>query len=286
MTGKPAIDVAIVNWNTSAAAIAAAEAYRDSVGIDAAVTIADNASSPEQQRLLEDGCPAGVRLELNELNLGYGTAANRALRGGGGEMVCVSNADVLPTPEALARLAETVRQTPMAGMVGPRFGSDTDRYHAKLPGTATMLMRIFIGSFARGAMPNPEPGEVEEVGQPSGACFLVKRQVWEQVGGFDEAFFLWYEDVDLAKRLYDAGLHNLVVGSAQVRHVGAESFGQVDRKRQQAIRLASVSHYIDKHHSAISSLAKPLLGIAGRLRAGGVKAVPASTAPPSRERLR
>jgi N-acetylglucosaminyl-diphospho-decaprenol L-rhamnosyltransferase len=285
VTGKPAIDVAIINWNTSAPAIAAAEAYRDSEGIETTVTIADNASNPEQQRLLEDGCPSGVRLELNERNLGYGTAANRALRGGNGEMICVSNADVLPTPGALATLAETTLRTPMAGMVGPRFGSDTDRYHAKLPGTATMLMRIFIGSFARGAVPNPEPGEVEVVGQPSGACFLVKRQVWEQVGGFDEAFFLWYEDVDLAKRLHNAGLHNLVVGSARVRHVGGGSFGQVDRKRQQAIRLTSISHYIDKHHSSISPIAKPLLRIAGRLRAGGVKVVPPSTTAASREKL-
>jgi N-acetylglucosaminyl-diphospho-decaprenol L-rhamnosyltransferase len=279
------IDVAIVNWNTSAAAIAATEAYRDSAGVEATVTIADNASVPEQRRLLEDGCPSGVRLQLNERNLGYGTAANRALRDGGGELVCVSNADVLPAPNALATLAETTLRTPGAGMVGPRFGSDTDRYHAKLPGTATMLVRIFIGSFARGAVPNPEPGEVEEVGQPSGACFLIEREVWERVGGFDEDFFLWYEDVDLARRLHDAGLHNLVVGSAMVRHAGGESFGQVDRKRQQAIRLASVGRYIDKHHRSISPLAKPLLGVAGRLRAGGVKAATPSTTAAGGEKI-
>ncbi len=286
MTGKPKIDVAIVNWNTSAAAMAAAEAYRDSEGIETAVTIADNASSPEQRRLLEGGCPSGVRLELNERNLGYGTAANRALRGGSGELICVSNADVLPAPDALARLAETTLRTPGAGMVGPRFGGDTDRYHARLPSATTMLVRIFVGSFARGAMPNPEPGEVEEVEQPSGACFLVKRETWEEIAGFDEAFFLWYEDVDLAKRLHDAGLHNLVVGSAKVRHIGGESFGQVDRQRQQAIRLASVSHYIDKHHSSISPIARPLLRIAGRLRAGGVKVVPSSITAASREKPR
>jgi N-acetylglucosaminyl-diphospho-decaprenol L-rhamnosyltransferase len=270
------IDVAIVNWNTAQAALAAAEAFRDSEGIAATVTIADNASSDEQRDLLRKGCPPEVTLALSDRNLGYGVAANRVLRHGSGELVCVSNADVLPSPEALAALAETAFSEAKAGMIGPTFGSDTDRYHASLPNAVTMLVRIFVGSFARGAVPNPQPGEVEEIGQPSGACFLVKRQTWEQVGGFDEGFFLWYEDVDLAKRLHDGGFRNVVVGSARVGHVGAESFAQIDRRRQQAIRLASVEHYIRQHHRAFIPLAIPLLRLARRLRAGGARAMPST----------
>ncbi len=268
---EPTIDVAIVNWNTAQAALSAAQAYRNSAGVAASVTIADNASRAEQQRVLEDGCPSGVTLQLNRTNLGYGTAANRVLRDGTGDLVCVSNADVKPAPEALRVLSEAAGE-PMAGMVGPRFGDDTDRYHAQLPGGPTMLVRIFIGSFARGEVLNPAVGEVEEVGQPSGACFVVSREAWERIGGFDEGYFLWYEDVDLAKRLRDAGYRNLVVGAAQVRHVGAESFGQIDRRRQQAIRLASVGRYIDKHHSSLAPLATPLLHLSRRLRAGGATA--------------
>lgn len=277
-SGETTVDVAIVNWNTSSAALAAAEAYGASAGVTAAVTVADNASQAEQRRLLREGCPPGVELELNDRNLGYGTAANRALQGGSGELICVSNADVLPSPAALAELSAIALDDPQAGMVGPTFGSSTDRYHASLPGAATMLARIFVGSFAQGAVPNPQPGEVEEVGQPSGACFVVKRQTWERLGGFDEGFFLWYEDVDLAKRLHDAGLRNMVVGSAKVGHVGAESFAQIDRQRQQAIRLASVDRYISKHHRKASPLAAPLLRIARRLRAGG-KVAGEATAP-------
>ena len=268
---EPAIDVAIVNWNTAQAALSAAQAYRDSAGVAASVTIADNASRVEQQQALEDGCPSGVTLQLNQENLGYGTAANRVLRGGTGDMVCISNADVTPAPEALRMLAEAAAE-PMAGMVGPRFGEDTDRYHAQLPSGPTMLVRIFIGSFARGEVPSPAAGEGEEVGQPSGACFVVSRDTWERIGGFDEGYFLWYEDVDLAKRLRDRGYRNLVVGTAQVRHVGAESFGQIDPRHQQAIRLASVGRYIGQHHRRLTPLATPLLRLSSRLRAGGATA--------------
>lgn len=263
------VDVAIVNWNTAEAALAAARAYLASEGVEARVTIVDNDSRPEQREVLRGGCPQGVRLDFGEENVGYGRAANRALRQGSGKLVCVSNADVLPEPGALAALAAVADEEPRVGMVGPVFGGDTDRYHAALPGAATMLARIFVGSFGERALPSPAAGAVSEVGQPSGACFVVRREVWEEAGGFDEGFFLWYEDVDLAKRLQDGGRRNLVAGSARVGHAGAEAFAQIDARRLQAIRLGSVERYIRIHHRRAIPIAAPLLRLSRRLRAGG-----------------
>jgi N-acetylglucosaminyl-diphospho-decaprenol L-rhamnosyltransferase len=265
----PAVDVAIVNWNTAEAALEAAAAYLASEGVDARVTIVDNDSRREQRELLREGCPADVRLDLAGENLGYGRAANRALREGDAAFVCISNADVLPGRGALAALAAVASAEPRGGMVGPVFDGETDRYHAALPGTATMLGRIFVGSFGERRQPSPMAGEVAEVGQPSGACFVVRRETWEALAGFDEGFFLWYEDVDLARRLSDAGYRNLVVGSARVGHSGAEAFVQVDRRRQQTIRLRSVERYIRLHHHWATPIAAPLLRLSQRLRADG-----------------
>ncbi len=267
----PAIDIAIVNWNTAEVALAAARAYLASEGVEARVAIIDNESRPEQRQLLRDGCPEGIRLNLSERNLGYGRAANKMLSKGTGELVCVSNADVLPEPGALTALAAVARDDSKAGMVGPVFGGDTDRYHAALPGTVTMLARIFAGSFGERPQPSPATGAVAEVGQPSGACFVVRRETWEEMGGFDEGFFLWYEDVDLAKRLHDAGYRNLIAGSARVGHAGAEAFVQIDRREQQAIRLRSVERYIRLHHGWAMPIAAPLLRLSRRLRAGGAR---------------
>jgi GT2 family glycosyltransferase len=263
-----AIDVAIVNWNTAEAALAAAGAYVASERIEPRVTIVDNASRSGQRQVLQEGCPPGVRLELREENLGYGAAANLALRDGEAELVCVSNADVLPEPGALAALAAVALGERDAGMVGPAFGGETDRYHSRLPSAAAMLGRIFAGSFARGAVQPPSSGEVKEADQPSGACFVLRRTTWERLGGFDEGFFLWYEDVDLAKRLRDAGFRNLITGSANVGHEGARSFAQLNSRTQQAIRLDSVERYIRKHHRAAMPIAAPLLRVSRRLRAG------------------
>jgi N-acetylglucosaminyl-diphospho-decaprenol L-rhamnosyltransferase len=258
-----AIDVAVVNWNTAGAAVDAARAYLGSTGVEASVTIIDNRSAESDRRALEDGLPAGAALDLADENLGYGRAANRALAGGRGEMVCVSNADVRPEPSALAELAAVAGGDPRAGMVGPALEGDTDIYHAELPGRVALLGQVFAGSFMRRPVASPEPGVVREVGQPSGACFLMRRETWERFGGFDDGFFLWYEDVDLAKRLHDAGYRNLLVGSARVGHEAARSFNQLDRRTMQSIRRPSLRRYIGKHHRRLAPVAAPLFRISG-----------------------
>ncbi len=265
-TARIPIDIVIVNWNTVEAAIEAAGAYLRSDSVEARVTVVDNASQTEQRELLEEGCPKDARLMLQEENLGYGRAANLALRDGTAELVCVSNADVLPERGALAALAAVAQRETRVGMVGPAFGGKTDRYHSQLPTGVAMLGRIFAGTFARGPVPPPAPGEVKTVGQPSGACFLMRRETWELMQGFDDGFFLWYEDVDLAKRLHDQGYRNLVVGSARVGHSGASSFVQIDRPRLRAIRLVSVERYIQKHHPRLWTFTPMLLGVSRRLR--------------------
>jgi N-acetylglucosaminyl-diphospho-decaprenol L-rhamnosyltransferase len=241
-----------------------------SENVDARVVIIDNDSAPEQLELLRTGLPDGVRLRAEAANMGYGAAANRALAEGGAELLLVSNADVRPAPEALAALAAAASAAPDAGMVGPVFEGERTEYHARLAAAPTMLVRIFAGGFNRRPVPVPAAGEVAEADQPSGACFVFQRQLWERLGGFDEGFFLWYEDVDLALRARQSGARNLIVGSARVSHRGGEAFERLDQRRQQALRLDSLQRYIDKHHSGLTAtLARPLIAISRRLRAGG-----------------
>ena len=107
-----------------------------------------------------------------------GRAANLALGDGTAELVCVSNADVLPEPS-----------TGDARRGRPRGGASRDgrpclwRQDRPLPLAAahrmTMLGRIFAGTFSRGPVPPPAPDEVKAVGQPSGACFVMQRETWE-----------------------------------------------------------------------------------------------------------
>jgi N-acetylglucosaminyl-diphospho-decaprenol L-rhamnosyltransferase len=152
-------------------------------------------------------------------------------------------------------------------MVGPVFTGGGNRHHARIPSAPTLAARLFAGRAGTRVPPLPRGSETLAVEQPSGACFLMRRDAWEAAGGFDEEFFLWYEDVDLARRLLDLGRRNLVVGAAVAHHQGGSSFAQLPAARAQEIRLDSMQRYIAKHHPRLSRPARPLIALARRLRA-------------------
>ncbi|HEY5976321.1 MAG TPA: glycosyltransferase family 2 protein [Solirubrobacterales bacterium] len=262
------IDVAVVNWNTAEAASESSRAYLASAGAELNVTIVDNASEPEERAKLERLHPEGAELILSEKNLGFGAGANRALRDGDSEFVCVSNADVVPEPDAIAILAAFCDKTRECGMVGPAF-VEQSAYHARLPKPTALALRPLIGGLGHHPVPSPAPGKTIEVEQPAGACFVVRREVWERLGGFDEGYFLWYEDVDLARRLRDGGLRNFVCGSARVHHSGGLAIGTMSRSDHQAARLDGLDRYLRKFHPRARQVAAPLLAVAHRVRAPG-----------------
>ena len=265
------IDVVIVSWNTSAQAIEAARAFAASRRVDARVLVVDNASLPEERRRLVDRAGEDFELVASPSNLGFGGAANLGLSGGTNPYVAVSNPDVVPSPDTLSKLVEVAKSEPAAGMVGPVFSGSGNIYHDQLPGPLTLLLRTAIGGFGRRTVPIPGPGQIARVEQPSGACFVMNRETWEAAGGFDDGYFLWYEDVDLARRLLDSGKTGLIVGGAVVEHSGGSSFERVSDSRQQALRLESLRRYLRIHHPRTSRFSGPLFRLIARTRARGAE---------------
>lgn len=260
------VTVAIVNWNTAAAARAAATAYLASTGVDVEVTIVDNGSAPGDLARLRESVPAGVTIDLAGRNLGYGAAVNRGLAAAATTLVCASNADVRPEPDMLARLADVALADERIGLAAPRLTGATRAYHAHLPAAHTLPLRALIGAWGHRTVADPPPGVVVHVEQPGGACLVVRAETWRAVGGFDTGFFLWFEDVDLARRMRASGHVNVVVGSAVADHHGAEAFVQVDPRLKQAIRLRSLNRYVGKHHPRLASLTRVSTAAAHLLR--------------------
>lgn len=259
----PTVEVAIVNWNTAMASCTCAASALESAGVDVTVTIIDNDSALEDRAIFERELPDGVRLILGDDNPGFGTGANRALEGGESEYVCVSNPDIAPQVDTLAQLIGFLKRHPDAGVVGPRF-LDESIYHAEFPKGASLPFRAFVGRIGHHPVASPPPGEYVEAGQPAGAFFVMRRSLWQQLGGFDEGFFLWYEDVDLAKRAQDAGFTNYLVGAAAVTHGEGISTGGLPSALHQEIRIRSLQRYAGKHHPWASRLGAPVMHL-GRL---------------------
>ena len=195
------------------------------------VVLADNGSTDGTPQAAVERYP-NVRLFETGANLGYGTAVNRAIaalsaeEGADDDWVIVANPDVQWGPGSIDALLDAAARWPRAGALGPLIRDPDGSVYPSarhLPSLIRGGMHAVLGPFWRR---NPwtaayrqerlEPSE-RPVGWLSGSCLLVRRSAFSQVGGFDERYFMYMEDVDLGDRLGKRRLAQrlcAVVGSA------------------------------------------------------------------------
>ena len=177
---------------------------------------------------------ADVRVVSPQRNLGYGAGVNRGLAVLSGltpapEWVLVSNPDLRVHPGAVGALRRVLETRPSWAMVGPRiFTEEGDvypsvrRFPSFLDAAGHALLALFVpeNRFTRRYNPGTPEGEsVVEAGWISGSCFLARRDALEELGGFDESYFMYLEDTDLCWRAHQAGWGVGFAGAASVTHV-------------------------------------------------------------------
>jgi glycosyltransferase involved in cell wall biosynthesis/GT2 family glycosyltransferase len=205
------VDVVVVSYN-SAPHLARALA---GIPADATVTVIDNASSDESAAIARR---AGAHVVVNETNTGFAAAANQGVRLGHHELVLLLNPDAELGPDTLASLVQALEADPGLAVVSPRLvrpDGTEERVGWPFP-SAAGAWREALGLHR--LRPTAEPA-----GFVIGACFLVRRAQFEQVGGFDPRFWLYAEESDLCRRLHDAGWRVGVVDAARATHVGGAS---------------------------------------------------------------
>jgi len=180
-------------------------------------------------------------------NLGYGRGANRGVaQSPSHDFVVISNPDVVLHEGAVATLMRFLDEHDDIGLVGPRI--------VREDGSTYPSVRVFPNVFLAGAHAlvapwwpsNPwtkryrSPGEDGRVDWVSGACFLVRRRDYEAVGGFDESYFMFAEDMDLCWRLGRAGVGVAACGDAVVTHVEGVSRARAPQKMIIAHHLSAM----------------------------------------------
>ncbi|MBW3608175.1 MAG: glycosyltransferase family 2 protein [Actinobacteria bacterium] len=187
------------------------------------IVVADNGSRDGSLALLRARHPRVRVLSLGR-NLGFGGGANRGVRATAAPWVCVLNSDATPAPDWLAQLTAAPRDertwalgSVLVSAATGRIESAGDQYSAA--GYAYKLLRDH---------PLDElPAEPYRVFAAPGAAPVFRRDVFDALGGYEERFFLYYEDVDLAFRAVLTGWHALLVPSARVVHrLGATTRSQ------------------------------------------------------------
>jgi GT2 family glycosyltransferase len=247
------LSVVVVTWN-SAADI---EACIDSInfGSEFEVIVVDNASTDATRDKLSRY--HHLRLVANNSNCGYAHANNQGIKLATGEYVLLLNPDTRIELGALDTLARYLDEHPEASAVAPRLISPdgTTQYSIRSLPTASMLLweliglsRLFPNSrrFGRWKMKYFDYDRTGEVEQPMASCLVVRKTVLDQLGGMDEQFPMLYNDVDLSKRMSDAGWKTVYVADARVVHRHGASTKQA-RAKMIPESHRSAFRYLRKH---------------------------------------
>jgi GT2 family glycosyltransferase len=223
------VDVVIVSYNSHEHLREAAKPFTSQRDIH--VVVVDNASIDGSLSAL-----AGLPVETIPLdyNSGFAHGCNRGWTAGGAPYILFLNPDARLQAADLRRLVEVLEREPTAGVVAPRIVDEhnsIDFSIRRFPrlrsayGQAFFLQRLFpTASWVDEVIRDPAAYERSSVVEwISGACMLVRREVLEQVGGWDEGFFLYCEDIDLCKRIRDAGFEVRYESGCVAVHRGGAS---------------------------------------------------------------
>lgn len=221
---SPKISVVILNWNGRRYLYDCLTSLQAQTYTDFEVIMVDNGSTDGSVEWVAEHFPL-VRMICNETNVGFAAGNNQAIRASQAEFVVTLNNDTRVEPDWLASLVAAVEEDPSVGMCASKmlFADQSEIINS----TGISLDPVGIAWDRRGGEPDDgvEAAPVKVFGPCAGAA-LYRRTMLDQVGLFDEDFFAYLEDVDLAWRARLAGWHCLYVPQARVYHVHSATAGE------------------------------------------------------------
>jgi hypothetical protein len=210
--------VSIVHYNTPELLIRCLAALaEEGSGLRKKIIVVDNASERPPRREAVEAYP-DTEIILNPSNRGFGAANNQVFEGWRAKAYLVTNPDVILPPAGLLPLWEHLRTHPDTGVLGCRLLYPDGRAQPSCRRYPTLRAVLLRGLLSEGLAAHFAPirryfmaGEVHDdsirVDWVLGSCLLIRGDVLEKVKGFDEGYFMYYEDIDLCYRVRRAGWH-------------------------------------------------------------------------------
>ncbi len=271
------LDLIIVNYkSTDYLNDCLGSVYQSLNGSKANIYVVDNGSGDHIDRI-KGSFPEVNILKYNR-NLGYSRAVNLASKKSSSDFVVFLNPDTIIENGIFESAKAFMDANPDVGILGPMI-LDPDgcvqgsarafpTFRSVLTGRRSLITKIFPGSRITCAniLSNNSDGKTPmEVDWVSGACMLVRREALDEVGLFDERFFLYWEDVDLCKRMADGGWKVVYYPLAKVEHSGG---GSSERNLVRSVFEFHKSAYLYfvKHYKSCRFFLKPLIIISLSLR--------------------
>jgi len=273
---RPTVDVCVVTWNTAAVTVGALRHLLDTdQGCEMRLLVRDNGSTDGTVEELARRVPE-AEVEVGSENLGFGAAVNRIVSRSRAPWVFLLNSDAWPEPGAIGRLIRTGAEHPRAAAVAPRLERpDGSLEHSTFPFPSVGL--AWTLAFRRGGL-SPQAAEelmLEDswmhdrpraVDWAVGAALLIPRPAFEAVGGFDERYFMYVEDLEWCWRAHRRGFQIWFEPAAIVRHVGNASGARRYGARRTEAYYANTHRFFRREHGRAAEAAYRAINAIGSAR--------------------
>lgn len=254
MDHTPLLSVIIVSYNTREMTLQCLGTLAEALdGIASEVFVVDNGSNDGSVEAIRSA-HSSVHVLQNSVNLGFGAANNEGLQAAAGRFILLLNSDAFPEPNAIREMLSFLQEHADAGVAGPRILNQDGSLQIscyKFPSPVHAWKENLWLSRGYNDWAHDEVREVEFV---IGACMLVRREAFLDVGGFDEKYFMYSEEADWERRMRDRGWKVMFVPSARVTHLGGAS-GASEKASVTRHFFTSLDYYSRKHHGIIGLLA-------------------------------
>lgn len=250
------ISIVTVNYKTKPYLARMLESLFAHLAGEAEVFVVENGSRDDLSDLEAKFTKA--RFIYSKENLGFAGGCNLAIKESKGDYVLLVNPDIIFDNDAACALAKHLDADPEVGIGGISLKNEDGSQQAcvwRFPrplDQALMLLKLphlfpNMGPIRRWLMKDFDYARTQDVDQVMGAFFCIRRKLLEEIGTLDDGYFMWYEEVDFAKRAADAGWKTRYYADVSARHTRGSSFLSIATFKKQLMVLHSLRRYARKH---------------------------------------
>ncbi len=254
------LSIIIVSWNVADLLAACLESLYTGLGsLRAEVIVVDSGSSDHTTALVRQRFPQVTLIEQAE-NIGFTRANNLGLARAQGRTLLLLNPDTEVSTDALPRLVAYLDANPEVGIAGPYTHNSDGSYQATRRRFPTPVTAFFESTWLQPYAPkrllehfyvnDAPPDQTLDVDWVQGSALMARRAVYEQIGGLDEGYVMYSEELDWCRRAKTAGWRVVFLAEAHITHHGGRSSDQVIARRQILFQQSKL-RYFRKYHGAL-----------------------------------
>jgi GT2 family glycosyltransferase len=256
------LSIVIVNWNSvDYLRTCLASVIKETHGIDYEIIVIDAASFDGSEAMVGSTF-ASVRFIQGRRNVGFGLSNNSACEAARGDAILFLNPDTEVVGPAITALHSALLRLPKAGAVGCRLlNSDGSLQTSCIQAFPTIANQVLDTEWLRKKWPAApvwgtgalyaQDDAAKIVDGIAGACIMMRREVFEQVGGFSSDFFMYAEDIDLCHKVQAIGLHNYYLPAPTIIHHGGGCSKEAPSDFAVVLMRESIFRYFAKTHGPI-----------------------------------